>query len=661
LVPQWGFPPLPDDAWIDSMHRASAANLPQGLDVCAKFLKMPFDVDKKDSTRIKRITNLIKTPIPATISDILNGRAPYEVRYQKTTAKLTLFDDMQWLADRCQKVDIVLEEAILLKLPPWPQMLPWVNIPRIDREINDRGIMLDVPLLEGLKSAAQQEIKTMNAALSLATGSKVESVTKVEDLKVFLVENGVELPSNLEPIDPENPDPDEDIKQMEADNARKSPWKLNKYVMANLLGNPNLPEHCRAAVAIRAEAAKVSVQKFTRMLNSKSPDGYLRNTQTLGGAQQTLRWASKGCNLYNTVRDVFGNPDEIAELHGLDAKADKVRIAEMQPGILYDAIMVGRRGNPDEIRERYQRVRKDAQGRPQTLGVMTWISRMTRRTLAARAGNLLLNGDFAQVEARITVWLAQQRDIVQAFAGGQDVYRTIAAKMYKCTPESLSKQQRQSGKVTMLASSFGGAHNALMAMAHQQGMLMVEGEARENVKDFRGASPDLMKYLYAVDDTAAKAVQYPGYEFPIPPLNIVSYFMQGDCLCARLPSGRLLRYWYPRLTQEYWPDGRAKNRLSLSGISIKGRAVFRRSLYHTILVENITQAIGADMLATALVNLDQAGLPVNLHVYDSCAGEVPEEQALQLAPVFEQAMLDQPDWTHGLPIGADVEIGARFG
>ena len=153
--------------------------------------------------------------------------------------------------------------------------------------------------------------------------------------------------------------------------------------------------------------------------------------------------------------------------------------------------------------------------------------------------------------------------------------------------------------------------------------------------------------------------------FLVPPLELVRYFMDPsglDCLCCELPSGRWLRYWQPRLTQEYWDDGKPKSRMSLSGLTMKGKMWLRRSLYHTILIENQVQAIAtADMLCHGLENADRNDIPVTLHVYDSIAAEVEQDHVATVKPVFEQCMLDQPRWTYGLPIDCDIEIGARFG
>jgi len=192
-------------------------------------------------------------------------------------------------------------------------------------------------------------------------------------------------------------------------------------------------------------------------------------------------------------------------------------------------------------------------------------------------------------------------------------------------------------------------------------MLLSRSEAKELIHGFRQSNPQTETYWYATDDCAAAAVLNPGREFPVPPCGLVSYFMQDSALCCRLPSGRLLRYWAPRLSQEYWSDGRPKDRLSLTALTVKGRAVFRTSVYHTVLVNNQVQGIEADMLGETLANLDDVGIGVNLHVHDNAAAEVDEDRAEELLPVFRQCMLAQPAWTKGLPVQCDIEIAARFG
>lgn len=649
-VAKHGFPPIDPDRWVDSMHRAAAANLPRGLDGCAKAVGLGFQEDLKDKNIVRRATNAEKTPLPRTLRSILTDPGDTPKR---------IMDDMHWLVARNAQ-DVVLEEGIAMRLPAWPAMEPWLAMPAIDRRINDRGILVDVGLVRGMMRAAAIETARLDGEIAKLTDGNVPKVTNVEGLKRWLVENHVALPPNV----PDEEDDEDEIEEETAAASRRSPWKLRKNDIADLLARDDVPDKCRDALAMRAEAGKVSISKLRTMQLMVSPDWRLRQAMTLGGAQQTMRFASQRVNLYNTVRDVFANPDEVEELTGLSPKTNKAANHGVAEQMLSLAINAGRTGEPDLLRALYERPRKDAQGRVRIAGLLTWVSRMARRTLGVPVGSVMMNGDFAQIEARITVWLAQQLDMLNAFATGQDVYKIAAAGIFRVAIELITKEMRQTGKVSGLALGFGGGPNALVAMGYNYGLVMSFTEAVPIVKAWREANPAVVAYWYATDDAAANAVLYPGNEFPVAPLGLASYFMEGDCLCCRLPTGRMLRYWQPRLTQEYWDPKektQPKARLSLSGLTVKGRAVFRRSLYHTVLVENQVQAIGADILGTTLVNADRNNVPVTLHVYDSMGAEIDENKADAMLPLFEYCMTDQPSWVKGLPIAADVDYGARFG
>lgn len=640
LVAFHHFPPIDDDRWIDSMHRAAAANLPRGLDACARALKLTFDSDLKDKHRVVRITKADKTVISSNTRFIADFPDEHPAT-NKTTGKLTLYDDLSWLANRCVQ-DVWLEENVLANLPPWIPTTPWVRMPTVDRDINDRGIMMDRLLVEGLATAAATEINRLDQQMHAVTDRQVERTSTLEQLKRWLVSFDVPVPLTEQPE--KNPD-DEPTEPEKPAKGVKSQWRLNQNDIADLLAL-DLPDQARQALLLRAEAAKIPVKKLDTMLVCAGPDDRLRGALVLGGAQQTMRWSGAKWQPQNFPRDAFANPDEI-----------KDPIARNQA--LATAIMVGRSGDADLIRLLYETERKDAQGRRQVTGVMTWISRMLRRTLCAPYGSLLLNGDFSQAEARITAWLAQQTDILETYATGGDVYTLTASGIFRISPADVTKPQRQAGKTVILAGGFGGGWKSMIRMAFKFGLILTMDEAQDIVAGFRKSNSAIQKYWYASDDAAADAVAHPGKEFFVPPLGLVSYQCRGDVLYCRLPSGRELCYRNPRLKQENWDDGKPKQRLSLYALTPYGDDY--RSLYHTVLVENQVQAIEADLVGTGLCNMADAGLPVSLHVHDSIVAEIPEDQLDQLSPAFHQCMLAMPAWADGLPIAADITHGARFG
>ena len=631
LVARFGFPRIARDRWQDSMHLAAAANLPRSLDGCAKALGVPFVGDLKDNRQIARITDKKKTPV-------IQGA------------------DLDWLTNRCIQ-DVVMEEETLKRLPPWFDMEPWRRMREIDREINDRGILADVDLIRGLEHAATIETKRLDAQMKELTGGAVRSTSVVEQLKTWLISQGVRLPlKDSTDADDEGDDDAEGSAESE-----KAVYRLRKSDIADLLARDDIPEKCRLALEWRAEAAKASVKKLRRMLSSMGPDGRLRGALVLGGAQQTFRWSGAAWQPHNFVRDAIANPDEVEMLNGVSAKKNPDEFHRLENLSLTTAIDVGRSGDRDAIEGLFTMTREDAQKRVRVEGVLPWIGRMLRRTLTAERGKVFLNGDYSQIEARIPMWLAGQEDKVQVFVRGEDIYRVQAAPLYGLRPEELNKTQRQIGKVEILFLGFAGGVNAFIPAAMNYGLRITLEDATPIVRSFREDNPFLVAFWNANLEAAVNAVMSPGTVFYVAPKNLIAWCMDGNCLCCRLPSGRLLRYWAPRLQQGYWQDGSPKNQPDLTVLAIKGRAVFRRTLWRGLAMENSTQGIAADILAQSLVNMYDAGLPVVLHVHDADVAEVPERDAERLLPLFEQCMLSQAPWTEGLPIAVSTDISARFG
>jgi DNA polymerase len=652
LVIKHGFPPIPDDNWLDSMQRAVASNLPRSLAQAAKFCEVSFDTELKggEDHRLRRITNANKTVIPANTAEILKNLESYPATLLTVVStKTTLGQDLRWLAAHCVQ-DVLMEERVLHspRLLPWPQVKPWIAIPAIDRQINDLGPLMDRPLVAGMARAAELEAAWLDGRIYELTRHEVQNTAVIGQLKAWLLRQGVPLP-----LVTQREKKEDTSDETEAPKDRKSPWKLEQTDIADLLSLPDEKlaarghaEVVRQVLNIRADASKISAKKLRTMLGCAGPDDRLRGGLILGGAQQTMRWAGSRWNPHNFPRGAYPSFEDVAKLNGLNEKRDAALITALSNQSLAAAIELGRSGNADLIRLLHG-------------GVLPWISRMLRRTLGAPEGSLLINGDYSQIEARITVWLAQQMDMLEAYEDGTDVYVVMAAGIFNLPPEEITPRQRQVGKTVILACGFGGGAKALIRMAFKYNILMTIDEAEDVVKKFRKANRATSAYWYATDYAAHQALQNPGIEYPVPPLGLVSYRMEDRILKCRLPSGRDLFYREPHLRQEKWESGEDKDKLSLYALAVRGTA-YPRSLYHTVLVENCVQAIAADILATGLCNMSEAGFQVPIHVHDQAAAEVREDRIDALMPVFKDCMLSVPGWAASLPINAKVGKGARF-
>lgn len=280
---------------------------------------------------------------------------------------------------------------------------------------------------------------------------------------------------------------------------------------------------------------------------------------------------------HNFVRDAIANPDEVELLTGINPKKEPERFKAAEDLALNTAIAVGRSGDRDMAEMLFTMTRRDAQDRVSVEGVLPFTGRMLRRTITAPGGSVLLNGDYSSVEARVSIWLANQVDKLEVFKRNEDIYRVQAARYYGKLPEELTKTQRQIGKVQTLFLGFAGGVNAFIPAAMNYGLRISLEDAAPIVKSYREDNADLVACWDSNMQAAIDAVAYPGSTFYVEPLRLMSWCLDGNVLCYRLPSGRMLRYWAPRLEQGYWSDGRPKNKPDLTTIAIKGRAIFRRT------------------------------------------------------------------------------------
>lgn len=82
-------------------------------------------------------------------------------------------------------------------------------------------------------------------------------------------------------------------------------------------------------------------------------------------------------------------------------------------------------------------------------------AKVLKRAIVAPEGMTIIESDSAQIEARVLAWLAEQEDLVEAFAQGKDVYKKMAAKIYGVPESEVTKEQRFVGKTTILGCFAG--------------------------------------------------------------------------------------------------------------------------------------------------------------------------------------------------------------
>lgn len=239
--------------------------------------------------------------------------------------------------------------------------------------------------------------------------------------------------------------------------------------------------------------------------------------------------------------------------------------------------------------------------------------------------------DYAAIEARVVAWLAGEQWALGAFADGRDIYVETAERMGGLT--------RKEGKVAVLALGYNGGVNSLRVMGAEGSDKKLQFLVTQ-WRDANRAIVDMwaeMNHAFTTGDCAVGEHMYVEKD--------------GADRLIRLPSGRAVVYHDLKARWKDTPFGR---RRVVSFADPKGPGI-RMDTYGGKLCENVTQAVARDILAEALVRLQQRGYEVNFHVHD-------EIGVLGTHPIEDitRVMVEQPAWAAGLPLAAAGFQCARY-
>jgi len=363
---------------------------------------------------------------------------------------------------------------------------------------------------------------------------------------------------------------------------------------------------------IRLRMARASNRKLARMIQMADlADLSLRGQFQFNGAGRTGRWSGRGVQVQNLPRTPKGfSPDLFAEM---------ARQASQGPAGALNAVA------PAPV-----------------LDCVSWSLRSCLK--ATDDGKVLWSFDFSQIEARVLAWLAGQRDVLDVFASGEDVYVWAASQF--------GSKDRQLGKVLILALGFGmGAVKLRDTAWKSYGVRLSAAQAEKFKVGWRSTNSRIVTFWADMDIAARKAILRRG-EVQAVGGSGVAFVSTGKTLQMRLPSGRVLYYHQPRLDMEtsnvvYW------------GAEVGGRWVEQRT-WGGKLAENATQAVARDIMAEAMLRawrrLQQ--VPV-MTVHDELV--YPLDAAAKSWTYMENVMLEPPSWAGGLPLAGEAKIMRRYG
>jgi DNA polymerase len=358
----------------------------------------------------------------------------------------------------------------------------------VNEQINDRGVLVDVPLCHAAVKYASDELIEIEEIVKEVTNGAITSVRSPR-MREWVWDRV-----------------DEEARKLMQKDDKVS---IDKTVRANLLNCDGVPPDVQEVIQCADDLWASSVAKFNRLAAlADIEDERVRGAFVFAGGSATGRASSYGAQVHNFTRKCAAEPDDVRHAmvrgHAIVPRYGK-RVTDVLKGMLRPAIIPA-------------------------------------------AGKHLVVADWAAIEARVNPWLSGRgQDKLELFRAGEDVYKVNAAATFNIRVDDVTKDQRQIGKVQELACGFAGGVGAFAAMGRAYGISLPEPVAKRMVDGWRRANGWAVPYWSALEESYTRAMRNKGREFKA---GRITYLYDGLHLWYALPSGRILCYPYAKLESE---------------------------------------------------------------------------------------------------------------
>jgi DNA polymerase I - 3''-5'' exonuclease and polymerase domains len=619
----WPLPVL--EQFRDTAAQAAAQTLPRRLEDVAAVLRLP---ERKDHDGAKLMMSMAK---------------PRKRHKGEPPGIYWNEGDLPRLLEYC-KQDVVVEREIRRRLRPLSpeEMLLW----RFDQLINDRGIVIDLDLVDDMREIVDKYSERLNARMAELTDGVLTTCTQTERLKGWIYGRcDVEIPS------------------------------LGKGVIDSVFAHPGLDPVALQALHLWQEASKASVRKLQAAELCANGDSRARGLLRFHGAN-TGRWSGQLLQPHNFTRG--------SGLVGED---------------MHDFAI-------DMMRHRDPRNLEFCWGEPLTVisdclrGIMT--AGPGKQLYAGDYKNIE-----ARITAWLSFNQAKldqfQRQDAHPDDKHYEVYTISAAEIYHCAVEDIDKARRQVGKVSELALGFGGGVDAMIGMARNYHVdlapalpgLMDAASPEERDKVYEAYVKTVetgnMKGGLAADAwLAAKFIvrawrkankptvamwdqfhraawhAFEGEADDMCKAGRIAFKLEKGFLWLTLPSGRRLAYPTPAVESRVvpWSDKRLpvwdqehKDMLTVLYFLPSGHKD-RYPFYPGLTFQHAVQAIARDILARGMANAEKAGFPIVMSIHDEAIAEVDANR--DDLDTFLDALVEMDAWAREIPILADGWAGFRY-
>ena len=436
----------------------------------------------------------------------------------------------------------------------------------VNERINDRGVLVDVPLCRAAVTYAATEATEIAEIVKEVSQGELVSVRSPKMRQWVWDRVGPEARALM---------------------TKDDKVSIDKTVRANLLNCDGVPPDVQEIIQCADDLWASSVAKFNRLAQlADEEDSRVRGAFVFAGGSATGRASSYGAQVHNFTRKCAKAPEDVRAAmcrgHAIVPKFGK-RVTDVLRGMLRPALIPAK-------------------------------------------GRQFVVADWSSIEARVNPWLSGKGQAkLDVFESGLDPYIVNASGTFNRTYDDIKAEydrdgesaQRQIGKVQELACGFAGGVGAFASMARIYSVRLSEADSKRMVDAWRRNNQWAVGFWSQLEQQYTRAMRNRGEEFTA---GRITYLFDGLHLWYALPSGRVLCYPFARLEDDGISYAKAAWKPAQDATEWP-----RARLWKGLACENVTQAVANDLLRYALRQLDD----VVLHVHDEIVVEGGSEEEVR--------------------------------
>jgi DNA polymerase len=436
----------------------------------------------------------------------------------------------------------------------------------VNERINDRGVLVDVPLCRAAVTYAATEAAEIAEIVKEVSAGELVSVRSPKMRQWVWDRVGPEARALM---------------------TKDDKVSIDKTVRANLLNCDGVPPDVQEIIQCADDLWASSVAKFARLAQlADVEDSRVRGAFVFAGGSATGRASSYGAQVHNFTRKCAKAPEDVRAAmcrgHAIVPKFGK-RVTDVLRGMLRPALIPAK-------------------------------------------GRQFVVADWSSIEARVNPWLSGKGQAkLDVFESGLDPYIVNASGTFNRSYDDIKADydrdgesaQRQIGKVQELACGFAGGVGAFASMARIYSVRLSEPDSKRMVDAWRRNNQWAVGFWSQLEQQYTRAMRNRGQEFTA---GRITYLFDGLHLWYALPSGRVLCYPFARLEDDGISYAKAAWKPAQDATEWP-----RARLWKGLACENVTQAVANDLLRYALRQLDD----VVLHVHDEIVVEGGSEEEVR--------------------------------